>query len=208
MPDGHRKQLVVVRGSGVLMGKCAIRTRGRWDDIVVRIQIVWLVAIPTVHASTRRSDCRGLLKGRKRWCRMNRLPGYLRGWAVVSVNVAGFARRLSFSPFRPSVLSNDILKLRNKFKGDWGVNVYLEPHLNPRFTQIKFQRQLFTCENVGVRGPFKCSLELFKLVGGECRSANIGKHKIVTAGCLIGIEFVGYLKQLQVIRTKQHEIAN
>lgn len=104
MPNGHREELIVVRRRCILVGERAVRTRRRWDDVVVRIQVIRLITIPTVHASPWRSHSRGLLKGRKRWCGMNCLSGDLRWWTVVCVNVAGFARRFTLSPFRSTIL--------------------------------------------------------------------------------------------------------
>lgn len=51
--------------------------------------------------------------------------------------------------------------------------IYLKPHLDSRLTQIKFKRQLFAGENVGIWSTFERPLQLLQLIGGECRSANI-----------------------------------
>lgn len=76
--NGHREELIFVGGGRVLVGECTVRTRRRRDDVVMRVHVVGLIAIPAVDASAGRRHRCGLLEGRKRRCRVDCLPGNLR----------------------------------------------------------------------------------------------------------------------------------
>lgn len=106
--DRHREELIVVRRGRVLVSEVPVRTRSRRNDVVMRVDVVWLVAVPTINAASRRCHRCRLLKCRECRCRVNCLSGNLRWWTVICVYITCFAWRFTFSPFGTSVLWNVI----------------------------------------------------------------------------------------------------
>ena len=82
-------------------------------------------------------------------------------------------------------------KLTHKQTRSHSLSSHLKPHLDARLTEIKFERQFFTCKHIRVWGTFECSLEFFQLIGGECCSANrkVFKLLIRNRDTLMGLQY-------------------
>lgn len=131
----HRIQLILMHIScTILTGECTIRTSRRWQQTEMWTQcIIWrLIACPAIHTS-RWANCGILLEWCKRWSQ------WCTQWCcwTICAYVTCFARRLTLTPFRTTILQLDTIPLKllsNAIKSItfffWVSCIYFPQHFN------------------------------------------------------------------------------